>query len=59
VAALAILFGNDRGPGPKQELFPHLREARAAKFAVKHVKYIWHDRTPSLIIAADVLLPHL
>jgi hypothetical protein len=39
VAGLAILFGNYRGARPKQELLPHLSEARTAKFAVKHVKY--------------------
>jgi hypothetical protein len=34
VAGLAILFGNYRGARPKQELLPHLSEARTAKFAV-------------------------
>jgi hypothetical protein len=53
VAGLAILFGNYRGAGPKQELLPHLSEARTAKFAVKHVKYNGHDRTPCLIIAVN------
>jgi hypothetical protein len=56
VAGLAILFGNYRGAGPKQELLPHLSEARTAKFAVKHVKYVkynGHDRTPCLIIAVN------
>ena len=59
VAALAILFGNYRGARPKQELLPHLSEARTAKFAVKHVKYNGHDRTPCLIIAVNTLLRHL
>jgi hypothetical protein len=53
VAGLAILFGNYRGAGPKQELLPHLSEARTAKFAVKHVEYNGHDRTPCLIIAVN------
>ena len=53
VAGLAILFGNYRGAGPKQELLPHLSEVRTAKFAVKHVKYNGHDRTPCLIIAVN------
>src|SRR5260370_41764094 len=44
-----------QGAGPKQELLPHLSEARTAKFAVKHVKYNGHDRTPCLII--DVNTP--
>jgi hypothetical protein len=46
MAGLAILFGNYRGARPKQELLPHLSEARTAKFAVKQVKYNGHDRTP-------------
>ena len=52
-AGLANLFGNHRGARPKQELLPHLSEARAAKFAVKYVKYNGHDHTPYLIIAVN------
>ena len=54
VAGLAILFWNYGGAGPKQELLPHLSEARTAKFAVKHVKYNGHDRTSCLIIAVNI-----
>jgi hypothetical protein len=53
VAGLAILFGNHKGAGPKQELLPHLSKARTAKFAVKHVKYNGHHPSPSLIIAVN------
>jgi hypothetical protein len=53
MAGLAILFGNYSGTRPEQELLPHLSEARTAKFAVKHVKYNGHDRTPCLIIAVN------
>jgi len=61
VARLAILFGNDRAAGPKQELLPHLTEARTAKFAVKQLKYRYnrHDRTPYLIIAVNTPSTHL
>jgi hypothetical protein len=55
VAGLAILFRSYPGARPKQELLPHLSEPRTAKFAVKHVKYIGHDRTPCLIIAVNTL----
>jgi hypothetical protein len=37
VAGLAILFGNYGGARPKQELLPHIGEARTTIFAVKHV----------------------
>jgi hypothetical protein len=59
LARFTILFGKSRGARPKQELLPHLSEARTAKFAVKHVKYNGHDRTPCLIIAVKILLRHL
>ncbi|MGC2808896.1 MAG: hypothetical protein WA303_00815, partial [Bradyrhizobium sp.] len=49
-----ILFGNCRGARPKQELLPHLSEARTAKFAVKQAKYNGHDRTPCLIITVNI-----
>jgi hypothetical protein len=48
---VAIQFGNFTDTWPKQELLPHFSKASAAIFAVKHVKYGWHDRTPCLIIA--------
>jgi hypothetical protein len=46
VAGLENLFGNYGDARPKQELLPHLSEARTAKFSVKHVEYNRHDRTP-------------
>jgi hypothetical protein len=50
----AFSSGTTGGARPKQELLPHLSEARTAKFAVKHVKYNGHDRTPRLIIAVNI-----
>jgi hypothetical protein len=35
-------------------LLAHLGEACPAKFGVKQVKYVGHDRTPCLIIAVNI-----
>jgi hypothetical protein len=58
---LVLLFGKDRGAGPKRELLAHLSEPRTTEFAIKHVKYKYngHDRTPCLIVAVDTPPRHL
>lgn len=59
VARFTLLLGASSEVRPKQELLPHLSKSRTAKFAVKHVKYVWHDRTPCLIIAVNILVGYL
>jgi hypothetical protein len=58
IAGIQMRFEDFVACNRDQKLFPHLSEACAAIFAVKHVKYDGHDLSPRLIIAVSTLMEY-